>query len=127
MKKVLVIDDERDAVEMVKTILEDEGYEVMFALDGRAGLQVAREDVPDAVVLDVQMPIMDGMGVLIEMRRDPRLASTPIIMLTGFSQRSGIPFSKEDMGALTGEEPTAYLEKPVDPAVLLKEIKKAIG
>jgi CheY-like chemotaxis protein len=124
--KVLVVDDEPDAVEFVRAVLEEAGYEVASASDGVAGLATARTESPDLVILDVQMPGKDGFAVFGEMAKDKALCSVPVIMLTGVGQRTGIGFSAEAMGEYFGAEPAAHVEKPIDPAALQEAARKAL-
>jgi CheY-like chemotaxis protein len=121
--KVLVVDDEPDAVEFVTVALEEVGYEVISAADGIEGLRVALEEKPDLVILDVQMPGKDGFAVYDEMRRSPELADTPVVMLTGVGERTGIRFSAEAMKEYFGREPDAYIEKPIDPRQLQETVQ----
>ncbi len=121
-KKVLVVDDEQDAVEFVRAVLEDEGLQVVAAHDGEAGLKAIAAQQPDLVVLDVQMPKKDGFTVFVEMKQDDAMKGIPVIVLTGVADRTGIRFSKEDVGEFIGVEPDAYVEKPVDPELLLKAV-----
>jgi len=125
--KILVVDDEPDAVEFVTAVLEEAGYEVSSASNGVEGLKKAREEQPALVVLDVQMPERDGFAVFADMRADPDLKSTPVIMLTGIAEKTGIRFSAEDMGDYLGAEPAAYVEKPVDPTALQETVRKVLG
>jgi CheY-like chemotaxis protein len=125
--KVLVVDDEPDAVEFVRAVLEEAGYEVISASDGVAGLATARAESPDVVILDVQMPGKDGFTVFSEMAKDEQLGSVPVIMLTGVGQRIGVGFSAEAMGEYYGTEPAAYVEKPVDPAALQEAVQRVLS
>ena len=79
-KRVLVVDDEPNIVDILRFNLEREGYEVITASDGLEGLSQARSQGPDLILLDVMMPEMDGFQVCQELRREDKL--TPIIMLT---------------------------------------------
>lgn len=126
-RKVLVVDDEPDAVEFVKIVLEEAGYDVLSAHDGEAGMAVARAQSPDLMILDVQMPGKDGFTVFSEMAQDEQLGSIPVVMLTGISEKTGLPFSSEDMGEYFGNEPAAYIEKPVDPQALQETVQKVLG
>jgi two-component system NtrC family sensor kinase len=126
-RKVLVVDDEPDAVEFVKIVLEEAGYEVVSAFDGEAGMAVAREEAPDLIILDVQMPKKDGFATFAEMAQDAELGEIPVVMLTGISEKSGMPFSGQDMGEYFGKEPAAYVEKPVDPETLQQTVKKLLS
>lgn len=82
MAKILVVDDEPDVVEIVRLRLEQDGYTILTAGDGKAGLQSARDNKPDLVILDVMMPGLDGFEVAYQMKNDPTTANLPIVMLT---------------------------------------------
>ena len=126
-KTILVVDDEPDAIAFVREVLESEGYQVNSAPDGRKGLSSMREAKPDVVILDVQMPEMDGFEVFQEMKKDEELKSTPVIMLTGIKDKLGIGFSAGDMKDYMGEQPNEYCEKPVDPAKLIAAVEKVLA
>jgi len=115
MGKVLVVDDESDAREFVRAILENEGWEVFEAADGETGLHQAGKLKPDLIVLDVQMPKKDGFAVFAELTKTPGTEPCKVIMLTGVRKKMGIGFSSGDMGAYLDKEPDAYVEKPIDP------------
>jgi len=125
--RILVVDDEPDAVEFVRAILEDAGYEVASAPNGDEGVKAARAVKPSLVILDVQMPGKDGFSAFADMRKDPELKGIPVVMLTGVRKRLGIQFSSQDMGEYLGEEPNAYVEKPVDPNVLQETVRRLLG
>ncbi|HEY6484372.1 MAG TPA: response regulator [Steroidobacteraceae bacterium] len=80
MQTILVVDDELGAVEVVSTTLEDEGYRVLSAANGRHGLERLREGPVDLVVIDFMMPLLDGAAMGRTMRSDPDLRNIPIIM-----------------------------------------------
>ena len=101
---VLVIDDNAQARELIRRVLTDEGFRVVEAGDGAAGLALARRDPPDAITLDVLMPGMDGWAVLAALKADEALADVPVIMLSMVDDRS--------LGFALGA--TAYLTKPLD-------------
>ncbi len=122
-QKILVVDDEPDAVEFVTAVMEEAGYEVISASNGDEGLQAARTQKPVLVILDVQMPGKDGFATFAEMQKDPELKALPVIMLTGVGERLGLHFSAEDMGDYLGDEPEAYIEKPVDPQALKDTVR----
>ena len=124
--KVLVVDDEPDAIDFVKEVLEGEGYEVVSASDGAKGLSAMRSQQPNLVILDVQMPKMDGFEVFQEMKKDESLKAMPVVMLTGIRDKVGMGFSAEDMKDYMGEKPQAYIEKPIDPDKLLETVKKIL-
>ena len=123
-KKVLIVDDEPDAVDFTKEVVEGEGYTVVVASDGGKGLAAMRREKPDLVILDVQMPDMDGFEVFQEMKRDESLKTLPVVMLTGIREKVGIGFSADEMKDYMGERPNDYIEKPIDPAKLRDAVKK---
>ncbi len=84
---VLLIEDDRDTLEMYRTKLELDGYRVHVALDGVEGLERASELLPDIIFLDIRLPKKDGFEVLQELRRDPRTAETPVIILSNFGEK----------------------------------------
>ncbi len=115
MRKALVVDDESDAREFVRAILEPDGWEVLEAEDGAAGIEKAKETQPDLVILDVEMPNVNGFQVFTELIKLPETAGTKIVMLTGVADKLGMRFSADDMGNFLGRQPDAYVEKPIDP------------
>ena len=84
---VLLIEDDRDTLEMYRTKLELDGYRVHVALDGEEGLERAKQLLPDIVFLDVRLPKKDGFEVLQELRRHGPTAETPVIILSNFGER----------------------------------------
>ncbi len=123
MPRALVVDDEADAREFVRAILEPEGWEVETAEDGEAGLEAARRLKPDLIVLDVEMPKRSGFEVFTDLVASPELAGTKVVMLTGVADKLGMRFSADDMGNFLGREPAAYVEKPIDPDHFLQVVK----
>ena len=126
-KKVLIVDDEPDAVDFTKEVVEGEGYTVVTASDGSKGLAAMRRESPDLVILDVQMPDMDGFEVFQEMKKDESLKAIPVVMLTGIREKVGIGFSADEMKDYMGQRPTDYIEKPIDPAKLKEAVGKVLG
>lgn len=81
-RKVCIVDDDQDILGMYKLRFEQEGYEVVTAMNGEAGLALIRSADPDIVLLDLQMPKMDGVGVLDALNQDPELMAIPVIVLS---------------------------------------------
>jgi len=120
--KILLIDDDVDFVEATKTVLESEPYDVIVAHEGNEGLQKAREENPDLILLDVIMPVKNGFTAAEQLKKDPELRKIPVLMLTAFSskaQETSIPRSRGF--TLEAED---YIEKPVTPAELLAKVKR---
>lgn len=82
-KKILVVDDEPDFLELMRTRLEANGYDVITALNGKSGLDKIKKDKPDAVLLDILMPDLDGLSVLKKIREQDK--SLPVFIITAFS------------------------------------------
>ncbi len=84
---ILVVDDEQDVTNLVRYNLQKAGYEVLTATNGVEGLSIIRNSRPDVVILDLMMPEMDGLSVCREVRSDPEVSHTPILMLTAKNQQ----------------------------------------
>jgi two-component system, OmpR family, alkaline phosphatase synthesis response regulator PhoP len=123
--KILLVDDDQDFVASTKTVLESRReYKVLTASDGVSGLQIARAEKPDLIILDVIMPLEDGFAAARELKATPELSRIPIIILTSFSYRKG----ETDVSVAQGMELEAedYVEKPVEPQELLRRVDKLL-
>jgi DNA-binding response OmpR family regulator len=116
-KRILVVDDEEMIVRMLETNLKRAGYEVITAVNGRDGLEKAASDKPDLVLMDVQMPMMDGFAALEALKATQETSAIPVVMLTSKSQESDL-----NQGLDSGAE--FYVTKPVDPHDLLGLIER---
>jgi CheY-like chemotaxis protein len=114
VKTVLVVDDEEAVVEFIGSVLEDAGYRVLRAYDGRAAYEIARNERPDLIVTDIMMPIMNGLELCRRLRETPETASIPIILVTA--------------GRLPGTECNGMLllTKPLDLATLEEAVASQI-
>jgi two-component system, sensor histidine kinase and response regulator len=115
MTKVLIIDDEISLRETVRTILHSKGYETLTASDGAAGIELARKNLPDLIICDVKMELVDGYQMLTVVRNDPMTATIPFILMTGQSDREALRHGME-LGA------DDYLPKPFSPAELIAAV-----
>lgn len=115
MAKVLVIDDEPDVRWLIRVSLERAGHEVLMAEDGLRGVALAMKQHPEAIVLDLMMPVMDGYGVLAELAKDPRTADVPVLVLSA----RAIP---DESARATHAGARRFLEKPFDPDDLVREL-----
>lgn len=126
-KNILIVDDEPDAVEFVKAVISEIGdFSVISAFHGVDGLEKARAELPDLIILDVMMPGTNGFSVFHNLASNPETENIPVIMLTGVSEETGLKFSGEHMGKFLGREPEDFIDKPVEPERLQKAIKKAL-
>jgi two-component system alkaline phosphatase synthesis response regulator PhoP len=124
--KILIADDEPECIEFVREALADAPYEVLGAGDGEEALTVAREHKPQLIILDIQMPKLNGFEVFARLKQDPDLGSVPVVMLTGVAEKTGIGFSSSTMGEYLGKEPDAYIEKPIEPVVLKQTVGRLL-
>jgi two-component system phosphate regulon response regulator PhoB len=117
--KVLVIEDERSLVEVLAYNLNREGFDVLTAHDGQDGLQKAQIKLPDLIVLDLMLPVKNGLDVCRELRQGARTREIPIIMLTAKAEESD-----QLIGFATGADD--YVTKPYSVKVLVQRIKKEL-
>lgn len=120
MRKILVAEDDPASRELVREILAACGYEVVEARDGDEALRKIEQTVPDLVLLDIQMPVLDGFAVLRQVRQDPRFATLRIVALTAFAM-----WGDREKVLEAGFD--AYLAKPLDAASLRAQIEQLIG
>ncbi len=119
-KKILVVDDDPDARETVRFILETDGYEVIEAEDGQMGVEMVRSLKPDLVIMDMMMPRKDGFVACMELKKDPYLSKTPIIMLSGIEDHvRGETASRNIQSGLLAD---VYMAKPIEPAKFLQVV-----
>jgi CheY-like chemotaxis protein len=123
MAKILVVDDDPDFVLVTRTVLEDAGYEVLDAANGRIALDVMRQDKPDLVLLDVMMSTtLEGVDVSKEMELDDDLQEIPIVMVSSIA-------TTEYAADFPDDEPIpieGWISKPVQPKVLLNTVKRFV-
>ena len=118
-QKIFVVDDEEIIREPLREILSRQGYEVLEAGDGKKALEEIRKKIPDLVLMDVNMPKMDGFKVLEALKKDRKTADIPVFMLTSRS-------SAEDVAAGIAGFAEKYIPKPFDFNYLLSEIQKTL-
>jgi len=121
MKKgtILIIDDEKDLLELVRYNLEKDGYDVIVACDGQSGFEIAAKHRPDLIVLDLMMPGIDGLEVCRRLRAENRTSHTPLIMLTARATEADRIVGLE-MGA------DDYVTKPFSPRELVARVKAVL-
>ncbi|MCK4928448.1 MAG: response regulator [Methanosarcinales archaeon] len=121
MAKILIVDDEPDTVDLVKLVLETEGYQTSVAYSGAEALEKIKIDKPDMVLLDIMMPKMDGWAVRKEIVDDEETRDIPIVMLTAKAQ----PIDK--MIGLHVVGVADYITKPFGRQELIDSVKKTLG
>ncbi len=115
-EKILIVDDEKDIVKMLDYNLKKEGYRTIAVYDGEEALGAAGKEAPDLIILDLMLPGIDGLEVCKRLKKDPKTASVPVIMLTAKAQEAdkviGLELGADD-----------YLTKPFSPRELVARIK----
>lgn len=119
MKRILVAEDRPASLELIRTILESAGYQVIEAADGQEALEKASRNAIDLVLLDLQMPKLDGFGVLKQLRSDSSFRHTPILALTASAMESD-----RDRALAAGF--SGYITKPVDIRFLRSEMERLL-
>ncbi len=114
-KRILVVDDERDLVDLISMNLQRNGYEVLTANDGKMGLELARKQGPDLILLDLMMPGLTGQEVATRLKGDPQTATLPILMLTARGEETDII-----VGLSLGADD--YVTKPFSMKVLMARV-----
>ncbi len=117
-KKILVIDDDQLNVKLVKARLESAQYEVITAFDGDEGLVKVQKDKPDLIILDVEMPKMNGYTFLLELKKLGDLSKTPVVVLTAHGENEPIFTLKGARG---------YLIKPINFDILFGKLTSLLG
>ena len=114
--KILLVDDEPDILEFMEYNLRKEGYKVFIGKNGKAAIEIARKEKPDLIILDIMMPVMDGIEACRHLREIPELKNTIITFLTArneeYSQIAGFDVGADD-----------YITKPIKPRILISRVK----
>lgn len=114
---VLVIEDNEQNLYLVRFLLEKHGFHVQEARDGRLGVTMASELRPDLILLDIQLPMLDGYAVASEIRKDPALRDTPIIAVTSYAM-----VGDREKALASGAKD--YIEKPIDPSTFVDQVTR---
>ena len=118
-KKILVVEDNEQNRILMRQILTHHGYEVLEAADGEAGLKMAREHMPDLILLDLQMPVMGGFAVIQELRKTPELSKLKVMAVTSFAMKG----DREKALEAGFDE---YVTKPIDTRKFVELVKNII-
>lgn len=118
-KKILLVDDNKELLELLSLSLQDAGFSIVTATDGLEALKKARSLLPDLILLDLMLPEMDGFVVCETLRKDPATASVPVLMLSGMSGQLPKYAGLESGG-------TDFISKPASPASLIQKIREIL-
>ena len=119
-KTLLIIEDNEQNFYMMRFLLEKKGFKVLGAENGRLGVQMALEHVPDAILLDIQLPEMDGYAVAAELKKHRELDQVPIIAVTSYAMVG-------DREQILAAGANGYIEKPINPDTFVDEISQFLG
>lgn len=114
---ILVIEDNEKNLYLVTFILEKYGYQVIQARDGQTGISLAHQIKPDLILLDIQLPVMDGYAVAHELTRSKDLHAVPIVAVTSYAMLG-------DRERILGAGCAGYIEKPINPATFMADIEQ---
>ncbi|MBI4124837.1 MAG: response regulator [Deltaproteobacteria bacterium] len=116
-KKILIVDDNADTVEILKSLLEKEGYKVLVSQDGEEGVQIAAQQIPDLILMDINMPGLRGDMAAMRIRGEASTRHIPIVILTGVED-----VQEKVLASQAGV--VDYITKPYSPEKLLIQIKR---
>jgi two-component system chemotaxis response regulator CheY len=116
-KRVLTVDDSKTMLQMLQFALKQGGYEIIQGENGQEGLDLLEANTVDVIITDINMPVMDGITFIKELRKKPKNKATPVLILTTESSQS-----KKEEGRSAGA--TGWIVKPFDPGKLLEVIRK---
>jgi len=116
-KKILYIEDNEQNLYLVTFILEKHGYQVFAAMDGQQGIDSAATVNPDLILLDIQLPLMDGYAVASQLRTNPDLADIPIVAVTSYAMAG-------DREKAIAAGCNGYIEKPINPDTFMQQVEQ---
>lgn len=119
MSKILIVDDDAKTRKLLRVVLQNFGYEIIEAENGKQGIKLAKENIPDLILMDIEMPVMDGMSAFKVIRADESTKNIPVIALTSYAM-------KGDKEKFLAEGFDNYISKPIDVKEFLKIVKKHI-
>ncbi len=119
MKKILVIEDNETNLYLMRTILQKLGHQVIKAQDGFIGVELAVAERPDLILMDIQLPGLDGYGATKKIRANEETKDIPIIAITSYAMVG-------DREKILTAGCTAYIEKPIEPKSFIEELDKYI-
>jgi len=119
-KRILVVEDQEDLRGVLRTLLTGSGYEMLEAVDGETGVARAKSDRPDLILMDIQMPVLDGYEATRRIKADPDLAATPVIAVSSYAMKGD-----EEKARAAGCD--HYVTKPFRPMQLLRVIRSTLG
>ena len=146
-KRILLVDDDRNAVKFLSAVLSDNGYDPVLAHDGSEGLAMVKQSTPDLIVLDVMMPKKTGFVLFKQLKEDKRYRDIPILMISGVAGvlqeleehkqetfekpydnlREALKQKIQEMREVGSVRPEMFLDKPVEPDSFIAKVRQLIG
>ncbi len=117
MKKIMIVEDDEKSLYLAKFILEKENYEVIEARDGLEALDKVSRETPDLILMDMQLPRLDGYEATRRIKADEKLSKIPVVALTAYAM-------KGDREKTLEAGCSGHIEKPIDPSTFVEEVKK---
>ena len=117
MAKILIIEDNPENMQLMVYLLNAFGHITLEAADGQAGLELLTHEMPDLILSDIQMPVMDGYEVLKRLKLDPKLSAIPVVAITSYAMVG-------DQDKILAKGFNGYLSKPINPETFIKDIEK---
>jgi len=128
VKKLLLIDDDHDFLDIIKHVLEAQGYKTLCASGPQQALAQMEEEKPDLVVTDLMMRNLDsGFSLSRQIKEDPRFSDVPVIIVTAIGRQRGFDFTPHTSEELTAMRADAYVDKPVSPQALLAKVHELLN
>jgi two-component system, cell cycle response regulator DivK len=116
-QRILVVEDQEDNRRIIRDLLASAGYDLIEAADGEAGVRLAETERPDLILMDIQLPVLDGHEATRRIKSNPELSTTPIIVVTSYA------LSGDDVKAVE-DGSDSYIAKPFSPRQLLAKIRE---
>ena len=128
MARILIVDDDETIRAYVEAIMASKGWEAVTGTTGRDAVELAEQELPDLIILDVLMPVMDGFEAFKELRKNYLTKDIPVIMLTAVNQEGQACHDEVSMERELGvDRPEGFVNKPVDPDFLMNTIFGVVG
>lgn len=129
VKKILIVDDEPDVVSYLEMLLQDHGYTTVSAADGNEALELVRSEKPDLVTLDISMPEASGTRFYRELKGDPEIGDTPVLIVTAVTGYGGDPYGYEKFlnRSKLVPPPEGFFPKPIDREKFLAEVDQLLS
>ena len=127
-QKVLTVDDEAETREFVYTVLQENGYEPLVAVNGEEALDIVRDTKPDLIIMDILMPKQSGINLYRELKKSSTLRNIPVVVYSGIAKRTLLR-AQSGLSEISGEkipDPEAYIEKPVSAEHIAGVIRRVL-